>query len=96
MYLKVQWSIFSALERRTVAKFETEGRAKLKKHTSGALAILILSSFESATEALAADPKFLKLVSRRRATEASTAAADARPHVEAALRESYRRTAAYP
>ena len=65
MYLKVRWSIFSALERRTIARFTTEGKANLKKPVSEGFQALLISSFVSAAEALGANPKFLETVSRR-------------------------------
>ena len=64
MYMKVRWSVFSPLERRTVAQFVTEGRAKQDRPISGGFGALFVSVFGSAAEALGANREFLKLVSQ--------------------------------
>lgn len=62
--MKVQWSIYAPLERRVIAQFVTEGRWKQEQPTKTIFPVLFISAFGRSAEALGADRKFLKMVSR--------------------------------
>lgn len=65
MYYKVEWSIYSNVLEKTVARFETESYMLEKIALRGGVTRLLLSAFASATEVLAAKKEFRDLLSTR-------------------------------
>lgn len=63
-FIKVDWQIYSKLDRAVVHTVTTEGSSKLKESTSGGDTIAVLNAFAQASRNLLADNKFRDLVSR--------------------------------
>ncbi len=63
MYMKVEWSVYSNRQKLTIGRFTTTGVTEQKMAIKGVLGVLFIGAFDFATEALAANPEFLKLVS---------------------------------
>lgn len=63
LYMKVEWSVYSNRQKRTIARFTTAAVAEQKGAMKDVLILLFIGAFEFATEALAAEPEFLKLIS---------------------------------
>ncbi len=64
VYIEVEWSIYSPLERKTIGKLKTEGYSKLEDAVSGAFLIVYHNAFQAAAEELANNQEFFKLVSQ--------------------------------
>ena len=63
-FIKVDWQIYSKLDRAVVHTVTTDGSSKLKESTSGGDTIAVLNAFAQASRNLLADNKFRDLVSR--------------------------------
>jgi len=63
-YLKVEWQIYSKLDRSVVHSVVTEGASKTTSAVSGGDSTLVLNAFAQATRNLLADEKFRSIVSR--------------------------------
>lgn len=63
-YLKVDWQIYSKLDRSVVHSVITEGASKVSSATSGGDSTIVLNAFSQATRNLLADEKFRSIVSR--------------------------------
>jgi S1-C subfamily serine protease len=72
-YLKVNWQIYSKLDRSVVHSATTEGAAKIEESVAGADSLVILNAFAQATRNLLADNEFRKIVSRGGETIKETA-----------------------
>lgn len=66
--VKVRWQVFSVLNREVVFETTTQGAAKLDKGVSGGEIVLIHDAFANAVVNLAADKKFVKMLSKREQT----------------------------
>ena len=64
LYLKIEWSVFDALRRKTVYKTTTEGTGKNPYANSDGVTMMVNSAFEMATHNLAADNGFHNLIAR--------------------------------
>jgi serine protease Do len=62
-YMKVEWSIYSSLGRKTIARIKTEAYMKSEEAISGGFIAIILGAFENSVKELAANEEFYKLVS---------------------------------
>ena len=67
-YIKVNWQIYSRLDRKVVYKVTTEGSSKESTASSGGADNLLLNAFAVATQNLLADRNFHKLVSIKKNT----------------------------
>jgi len=65
---RVHWQVFSVLEQKVVYETTTEGSAKLESGIAGGSNTLLLDAFGNATANLAADRKFVDLLSEREPT----------------------------
>jgi len=63
-YLKVDWQIYSKLDRSVVHSVTTEGAAKSTDSVGGGDSIVVLNAFSQATRNLLADEKFRQIISR--------------------------------
>lgn len=61
-YQRVEWSVYSTLERRVVATFETEGAGRQDQATAEGIMTAFNAAFASAGAALAQDPAFHDLL----------------------------------
>lgn len=65
IYEKVEWSVYSVVLEKTVARFETEGYVKKRKASRQGIGDMLLAAFGNAAEALAAKKKFRDLLAVR-------------------------------
>ena len=63
-FIKVDWQIYSKLDRSVVHSVTTEGSAKNKESVSGGDTIAVLDAFAQASRNLLADAKFREIVSK--------------------------------
>lgn len=63
-YLKVDWQIYSKLDRSVVHTVATEGSASSSDSVGGGDSLVVLNAFSQATRNLLADEKFRQIVSR--------------------------------
>lgn len=63
-FIKVDWQIYSKLDRAVVHTVSTEGSSKLKEATSGGDSVAVLNAFAQASRNLLADKKFRSIVSK--------------------------------
>lgn len=63
-YLKVDWQIYSKLDRSVVHSVTTEGAAKSTQAVGGGDSLVVLDAFSQATRNLLADQKFRAIVGR--------------------------------
>lgn len=79
-YIEVDWSLFSTLEKRTVARFSTNARYKHAQPKKHGISLAFSGAFSQATDNLLAEPKFLGvLVKRMKASAAVRINALAQP-----------------
>jgi len=71
-YLRVDWQIYSKLDRSVVHSVITEGASKVSSATNGGDSTIVLNAFSQATRNLLADEKFRSIVSRGGATVKDT------------------------
>ena len=64
LYMKVEWSVFDALQRKTVYKTITEGRGKHSDANPDGLILITNAAFEMAVHNLGADQDFYDLFAR--------------------------------
>ena len=64
LYLKIEWSVFDALRRKTVYKTITEGSGKNPHADNEGLTLMVNAAFEMAAHNLAADQGFHDLIAR--------------------------------
>lgn len=64
-FIKVDWQVYSKLDRAVVHSVTTEGSSKLKESTVDGDSIAILNAFAQASRNLLADNKFREIVSRK-------------------------------
>jgi serine protease Do len=69
VYLEVEWSIYSALKRETVALISTAGYIKHEDAVGGGWLLIFLGAFENAVKELAYNQKFYKLISDDQTSE---------------------------
>jgi len=63
-YIKVDWQIYSKLDRTVVHSVSTEGAARTDETVGGGDTLAVLNAFAQATHNLLADTKFREIVSR--------------------------------
>jgi len=63
-FIKVDWQIYSKLDRSVVHSVSTEGAAKHKETVAGGDTLAVLEAFSQASRNLLADPKFREIVSK--------------------------------
>ena len=63
-FIKVDWQIYSKLDRSVVHRVTSEGAAKTGEAVDGGASLTILNAFAQATRNLLADTKFREIVSR--------------------------------
>ncbi|MDP2152333.1 MAG: S1C family serine protease [Methylotenera sp.] len=63
-YLKVEWQIYSKLDRSVVHSVTTEGTASSNDSVGGGDSLVVLNAFSQATRNLLADEKFRQIASR--------------------------------
>lgn len=63
-YLKVDWQIYSKLDRAVVHSVTTEGASKVTSSSPGGDSVVVLDAFSQATRNLLADEKFRSIVGR--------------------------------
>ena len=68
-YIKVEWQIYSRLDRKVVFTTTTEGSGNLKKATSNGALDIMLNAFAHATQNLLANQNFHDLVVRKKDDE---------------------------
>lgn len=71
-HIEVEWSVFSTLTDRTVARFETQGYFKQKKAILEGINVAFLGAFGVAVENILANRKFVGLLEKMPATEVAT------------------------
>ena len=69
MYMKIEWNVFLPFEKKTIARFRTEGLAHDDDIGQPGFADLFLSAFAEAADALATNPDFLRVVEIREEAE---------------------------
>ena len=62
-YMKVEWSIYSSLDRKTIARVKTDAYMKTEEAASGGFISIVLGAFENSAKELAANKEFYNLVS---------------------------------
>lgn len=63
-FIKVDWQIYSKLDRAVVHSVTTEGSSKLKESTASGDSVAVLNAFSQASRNLLADKKFREIVSK--------------------------------
>jgi serine protease Do len=63
-FIKVDWQIYSKLDRAVVHSVTTEGSSKLKESTASGDSVAVLNAFAQASRNLLADKKFREIVSK--------------------------------
>lgn len=63
-FIKVDWQIYSKLDRTVVHSVTTEGSSKLKESTASGDSVAVLNAFAQASRNLLADKKFREIVSK--------------------------------
>lgn len=61
----VEWSVYSTLIKKTVARFETEGYFRQRKAKVDGVLVTFIGAFTAATESLLTTRKFVELVERK-------------------------------
>jgi len=61
-YMKVEWSVYSALERKTVARIKSEAYFKSEEAVGGGFILIILGAFENSVKELAFNQDFNGLI----------------------------------
>ena len=64
LYIKVEWSVFDALQRKTIYKTVTEGTGEQSQANPDGLVLLMNAAFEMAAHNLGADEDFYDLFAR--------------------------------
>jgi|GEM_PF-514414 len=64
LYVKIEWSVFDALQRKTIYKTVTEGRGKHPDANPDGLILIMNAAFEMAVHNLGADEDFYDLFAR--------------------------------
>lgn len=85
-HIEVEWSVYSTLTKRTVARVETKGSFKQKKAIREGINVAFFGAFGSAVENLLADRKFVNLLENRPAIEVAAATGMSMPSPETADR----------
>ena len=68
-YVKVEWEVFSALRRRVIHKFQTEGYAKTTSPKQNGIVVTFFNAYSEAVERAAQDAGFLNVLSRKAETQ---------------------------
>jgi hypothetical protein len=71
MYMKVDWQVYSRLDRKVVYKTTTEGSFKIDESRAEAYMDLFVNAFGAATQNLLADQKFYALLSTETKTDSA-------------------------
>ena len=71
VYMKVEWTIYSSLERKTIARIKTESYHKNEEAVAGGFIVIVLGAFEKATKELAFNKDFYSLLSNESSEEMS-------------------------
>ena len=74
-YMKVEWSIYSTLGRKTVARIKTDAYMKSEEAVGGGFIVIILGAFENSVKELAANKEFYKLVGNESSGQEATPSA---------------------
>jgi len=64
LYMKIEWSVFDALQRKTIYKTVTEGRGKQRYSNPDGLTLMVNAAFEMAAHNLGANEEFYDLFAR--------------------------------
>lgn len=63
-FIRIEWSVYSTLTRRTVTRFDTTGHHLQKQSKKQGIQLTFLGAFAAATENLLAEKAFVRLLSR--------------------------------
>lgn len=73
--IRIEWSVYSNLNKRTVARFETRGHFRQRKTKAQGILLTFLGAFADATENLLAEKAFVDLIERKTDRQATLASA---------------------
>lgn len=77
IYMKVEWEVYAATERRVVGKLETEGYHIEKKATSQGRVTAMLNAFAAATDTMATHPEFVEFLRKNAEPQVAWAPSEA-------------------
>lgn len=63
--IRIEWSVYSTLSKRTVARFETRGHFRQRKAKADGILLTFLGAFSTATENLLTTREFVNLIERK-------------------------------
>ena len=75
MWMSIEWSMFSGLQKRTVARFSTQGFHRQQQGKRQGISLAFLGAFASATENLLRERRFIETLERRSAPVQATTSA---------------------